>query len=149
VDTFFGNVPFILGAFLVLSSTLTTLSCTTVAERNSQPPQTLNLAQTIHFTSPEGGDVIAEPGLYSLEIAAASQLRLVPAEGGEGKSPVLVEAVPALLGESLPTPVALYIPWKDDEHHLIYLLSDGNGQGPGSEPSGQATEGEARKIWRE
>jgi hypothetical protein len=51
-------------------------------------------------------------------------LKLIPAEEGKQKA-ITVQAMPTEHEETLSAPLALSIPYKEDEHHIVLLMPDG------------------------
>jgi hypothetical protein len=88
---------------------------------------TITLERPVHFTAPDGSDNVAAPGEYSVRVAEETLLSLVPAQGGTGNKPLLLQTQPMSHEESLTSEVALAIPQGEDEQHVVLLLPDGRG----------------------
>jgi hypothetical protein len=90
-------------------------------------PTTITLDQPVHFLTPDGSDVIINPGTYEVE-AAQEWIRLIP---DERRNAVLVEALPTTHEEVISSPLALSLSGNEegnsDVHHLLVLLPDGSG----------------------
>ena len=87
-----------------------------------ESPTTLRVERSIHFTDPDGRQVLAQPGIYAVTVTAGgSRLRLYPAGG----------AVPLTLATQttfheevdIPLPLALVLS-KEDEVHVALLLPE-------------------------
>ena len=98
-------------------------ACATV----SIPPNASSIAldKAVHFSAPDGSDAIAPPGTYQVERIEETQIRLVPVGQEEQKNTVIVQAIATQPDESLGGPLALSIPYKEDEHHIVLLMPDG------------------------
>lgn len=82
------------------------------------------LDRAVYFINPEGSDAVASPGLYDVEPAGESRLRLIP---GHGKNVLVVQAMVMTHQEEIPSAVALPLPSDGTEYHLVLLLPDGKG----------------------
>lgn len=98
-------------------------ACATV----SVPPSasSIVLEKRVHFSAPDGADVVVAPGTYQVEQAEETQLRLVPATEGEQKPSLLIVAMATQHDEPLGGSLALSVPYKEDEHHVMLLLPEG------------------------
>ena len=76
----------------------------------------------VYFINSEGTDTITVPGLYDVEPAAESSLRLIPTNG---KDVLVIQAVALTHQEEIPSAVALALPGEETEYHLVLLLPDG------------------------
>ena len=90
-------------------------------------PMKVYLEKPVHFLSPEGNDLVVQPGTYTVEDAKQS-IRLVSPDNEKG---LLLEAHPDKNAGTLKTPVALSLPGNgEDEADLHYLvLMNPNGEG--------------------
>jgi hypothetical protein len=79
------------------------------------------LERPVHFQSSSGTDVVASAGNYQVQPAGEMQLRLIPQEG----SPITVRAQSSTHQVYLVTPLALAIPWGEDEQHILLAMPDG------------------------
>ena len=109
----------LLAALLTLAS-----GCATVKE--PPPAPAITLSKAIHFIRPDGGDVLVSPGTYEVKPGSGAQMELVSSLGLSNKNQTL-EAVATDIGQSLDAPAALYIPWENDEHHIILVQPSGQG----------------------
>ena len=92
------------------------------AIKSSAP--TVQLFKPVHFLTSDGGDLIAEPGKYTVESIVGARLRL----SAEGQSPVFVEALSTTHSEDLSAPVALTVLGDDEDLlHVVLLLPSGTG----------------------
>jgi hypothetical protein len=97
-------------------------ACASVGERPTYNRITFN--QNVHFSAPDGSDVVAAPGAYDVEAVGASALDLAPT----AKTPRLrVQAVAANYDLEVSSPVALALPGEEDAHHVVLLLPGGSG----------------------
>lgn len=82
----------------------------------------IQLEKAIHFSAPEGSDLVAAPGRYQLEPTVDAQLRLVP----EGEQvPLVIAAAITNLDLEVSAPIALAVPAGEDVQHVILLLPGG------------------------
>ena len=88
---------------------------------------TITFDQTVHFSRPDGIDVIAAPGIYRILVDKLRGLRLIPIKNNKEKEAVLVQAVPTNHRDKIPSPVALYIPDEENIPHIVLLLPGGTG----------------------
>src|SRR5262245_16828461 len=102
-------------------------ACTTVLQPERQEPLSITIGESIHFLSEDGEDVTASADTYDLEQAGPRQLRLVHQSHAEAAHPLVIDAVPISLGESVSERVVLHVLWKEEEHHLILLSRSGDG----------------------
>jgi len=93
--------------------------------------------RAVYFINTEGTDAIAAPGLYDVEPAAESRLRLIPIYGKDG---LVIQAMALTHEEEIPSPVALALPSEETEYHLVLLLPDGKAL----DASGSTTQVRAR-----
>lgn len=85
----------------------------------------IQLDKAVHFSAPDGSDAVAPPGTYRVDQTEETKLKLVPAGEGEQKPAIIVQAMATQYEESLAGSLALSIPYKEDEHHVILLLPEG------------------------
>ena len=83
----------------------------------------ITIANAVHFVTPDGSDVLVEPGTYRLEMAE-EWLRLVP---GERKDALLLEASNIQHDEILEVATALSHSEAPDTHRIALLLPGGIG----------------------
>ena len=86
---------------------------------------TITLEKSVHFSAPDGADVMAAPGRYDVDSVDEATLRLTPAESGAGTSSLLVAALALPHQESIESRVALSVPNGEDEHHVVLLMPKG------------------------
>jgi hypothetical protein len=111
----------------------------------AQPPPSapaITLSKAIHFLTPDGSDIVVSPGTYEVKSGSGPQLELT-ADAGQASRHQTVGAVAMDTGQSLASPAALYIPWGNDEHHIILVQPSGQGleavgSGSGVRPRGAA-----------
>jgi CARDB len=94
--------------------------CATAPKVSS--PSDITLTKAVHFQSSEGVDLIVPAGTYQVGAAGTGQLRLVPQTGGAA---LVVQAQDSKYDEPLTDLLALSIPYKEDEHHVVLLKPDG------------------------
>jgi len=116
--------PLLLTAFcLVTAACATPISVT-------EPPQSaapeITLTKSLHFVSGDGSDLVVSPGTYAVQPGNGPRLELMSTFGIVADNRTL-EAVSTNVGQPVATPVALYIPWQDDEHHIIFVQPSGAG----------------------
>ncbi len=104
----------------ILIGLLSACSTVPISHETSSVP----LTQAVHFSSPDGSDAVAPPGVYQVERVEPTVLRLIPREGGKQQT-VTVQAMPTEHEETISAPFALSIPYKEDEHHVVLLTPDG------------------------
>ena len=118
-------------------------SPTIVSGRES--PTIVRLERSIHFTDPDGRQMIAQPGSYAVTVTAGgSRLRLYPAGGAD---PLTLATKTTLHEEvGIPLPLALILS-KEDEAHVALLLPEkkaldarGSYSGARSRPLGPSPE---------
>jgi hypothetical protein len=88
------------------------------------PISTVTLDHAIHFTAPDGNDMVAEAGTYTVQVAGDSHLRLLP----QTDQPAIeIQAEPTTHAETISALTALLIAeeGQDDEVHLVLMLPDG------------------------
>lgn len=88
-------------------------------------PMTIYLEKPVHFLSPDGSDLLTQPGTYRVE-AAETWIRLIP---GERRDAILLEARQDTHEGSMDLSVALSLPGNAEEeadlHYVVLLLPDG------------------------
>ena len=104
---------------------LLTGACATIQDRATTDSITLD--KPVHFSAPDGTDIIAASGAYRIDAPDDTTLRLIPSEAVSGTTPLIVAAM--ALPHELPieSRVALSVPNGEDEHHVVLLLPDGKG----------------------
>jgi len=87
-----------------------------------ESPTIVRFERSIYFTDPDGGQVLAQPGLYAVTVTdGGSRLRLYPAAGAAPLT-LATEATGHEEAE-IPLPLALILS-KEDEIHVALLLPD-------------------------
>lgn len=84
---------------------------------------TITLDQAVHFVGPDGSDVVADPGEYSVE-AAEEWLRLIP--GTERRNALLIEAQPGTHEVKVEIPIVISTPGTEPDEtdlHIVQFLS--------------------------
>jgi hypothetical protein len=104
----------------ILMGLLSACSTVPISHGTSSVP----LTQAVHFSSPDGSEAVAPPGVYQVERVEPTVLKLIPGEGGKQQA-VTVQAMPTEHKETISAPFALSIPYKEDEHHIVLLTPDG------------------------
>lgn len=105
---------------VTVSLSVAITACTAVS--NGPPPSGITLKKTVHFSGAEGTSVIAQAGTYRVEDAGEGHLRLMPQDGGTG---IVVQAQTTKYDGPLSDLLALSIPYREDEHHVVLLKPDG------------------------
>src|SRR5438093_13456502 len=54
---------------------------------------TVTIEKPVHFSAPDGADVMAAPGRYHVDSIEDAKLQLTPAESAAGSSPLIVAAM--------------------------------------------------------
>jgi hypothetical protein len=88
---------------------------------------TITLDQTVYFSKPDGNNAVAPPGIYRLLLDDRKRMRLIPVKNNEKKAALLVQSVPTNHLDTIPSPVALYIPDEENIPHIVLLLPGGKG----------------------
>lgn len=118
-------------------------ACSTT--QDTQPQfTTVTLEKPVHFSAPDGADVMAGPGRYSVDSVdsvEAARLRLTPTETRKKTSPLIVMAMVLPHDELIESGVALSVPNGTDEHHVVLLLPMGKGLDAGGTYSGVRSRG--------
>ena len=84
-------------------------------------PTEVSLLRDLHFSGPDGADVLVPPGVYLVELASTSGLRLSPRDG----DPVDVLARQTGHEEQVDGALALGEETEADQFHVVLLLPDG------------------------
>ncbi|TKB71476.1 MAG: hypothetical protein E8D45_11920 [Nitrospira sp.] len=82
----------------------------------------IQLEKAVHFSAPEGDDVLAAPGHYQVEPTVEAQLRLIP-EGSQ--PPIVIVALTSDFNVDVSAPIALTLSPREDVHHVVLLLPGG------------------------
>ena len=98
-------------------------ACSTLP--TSHEPLIVPLTQAVHFSSPDGSDAVVPPGVFRVERTGSTVLKLIPGEGGKQESSITVQAMPTEHEAPLSAPLALSIPYTEDEHHVVLLMPEG------------------------
>jgi len=85
----------------------------------AQDPSQIQISQAIHFSDPDGSDVLVQGGTYRVEQAADSHLRLVPPAAA---APILIDAQATASTSDVPKPFALGTLHEAEIYHLVLLL---------------------------
>ena len=101
-------------------------ACSTVTAPPGPPPDPsrISLDKPVHFSGPDGSDVLAPAGTYHVHQAEDTTLRLVEAGGGQRKA-LEIQALPTQHEESFAAPLALSVRHTEDEHHVLLLMQEG------------------------
>jgi hypothetical protein len=89
---------------------------------SGQNRQQIQLDRSVRFATPDGKDVVVEPGAYKVEESTGSQIRLVPAGDAQ---PILLGAEAMSLNHNVSVPTAIPLPLEPDEYDLILQLPSG------------------------
>lgn len=85
----------------------------------------VSLDRALYLAAPDAANVILTPGRYRMAAASeASQLQIFPA--GDGRA-LVVQAIAIQHKQQIAEPVALSIPAREAQHHLVLLLPGGQG----------------------
>jgi hypothetical protein len=105
---------------------------------------TVTIDQTVYFNTPDGGDAIVTPGIYRILLDEQSGLRFVPIR--RNKETLLVQAVKTSHRDTVPSPVAVYLPDETNIPHIVLLLPGGKGLEAVGSFSGVRTRGTGLKL---
>ena len=97
-----------------------TVPASTPADRM---PSVIQLDRPVYFMSPEGGTLVIPTGTYRVSTTGATTMQLALEDG----SAFLIEALVMHHPDTIAEPVALSIPAKEDSHHVVLLLPQGQG----------------------
>lgn len=89
----------------------------------SLSPTTITISQPVHFLTPDGTDVIVNPGNYDVE-AAGNILRL---QSSNNKDPIHIQAGSAPFPDEVESPVAMAIPMPEEGIYLALGVPEGTG----------------------
>ena len=89
----------------------------------SWSPTTITISQPVHFLTPDGTDVIVNPGNYDVE-AAGNILRL---QSSNNKDPIHIQAGSAPFPDEVESPVAMAIPMPEEGIYLALAVPEGTG----------------------
>jgi hypothetical protein len=84
----------------------------------AESPTAVTIEQTVHFTSPEGNDVLVEPGTYEVE-RLEEEFQLVPKES---QTPIHIQAQPTPFPDDVDSPIAMAIPILDEGIYLALVI---------------------------
>src|SRR5437867_4297112 len=114
---------------LVVSAALALLAgaCATMQDAPA-PFTTITIEKSVHFSAPDGADVMAAPGRYHVDSIEDAKPQLTPAESAAGSSPLIVAAMALPHEEPVESRVALSVSNGEDEHHVVVLMADGKRQ---------------------
>jgi len=86
---------------------------------SAQDPTAIQIDQPLHFSAPDGSDVVVQAGTYQVQQAPNSQLQLVSATAAP---PILLSAQTMRSTPDVSKPVALGTLYESEVYHLILLL---------------------------
>lgn len=109
----------VMGAAMLLFAT----ACATMKDTPSRFT-TVTLEKPVHFSAPDGADVLAASGRYQVDSIEDAKLRLIPVDAASGQ-PLTVAAMALPHEQPLESHVALSVPSGEDEHHVVLLLPGG------------------------
>lgn len=107
-------LPVALPGFLIVS----VLGAWTLAQQAALVP-TVTLDRSVHFSAPDETDIEAQAGMYQIESAGESRLRLTPVAGGPA---LVIQAMTTTHTETLESPVALSVIVDEGTQHVVLLL---------------------------
>ncbi|MEX2494283.1 MAG: hypothetical protein WD425_21295 [Nitrospirales bacterium] len=90
---------------------------------SSLSPTTVTVQKAVHFMTPDGSNVVIEPGTYIIEVAE-EWLRFI---SGERRDALLLQATPIQHDETLELAKAVSESGEDDEYRIALLLPEGTG----------------------
>lgn len=105
------------------------------------PTDRITLDKPVHFSAPNGSDIVAASGIYTIDVYDNSTLLLSPREAASSMSPLIVAAVAMPHEQPVESRVALSVTNGEDEHHVVLLLPDGKGLDAGGTYSGTRSRG--------
>jgi len=119
-------------------------ACTTVSGPPNPPPNPsrISLDKSVHFAAPDGSDVVVPPGAYQVDHNQETTLRLVPVQGDPSHA-IVIQALALQHDEQFAASLALSIPYKEDEHHVVLLMPEGNALDAAGSYSGARTRASA------
>src|SRR6476619_3540668 len=86
---------------------------------SAQDATQVEIAQPLHFSGPDGSDVVVQTGTYRVQQGSNSELRLVSTTTA---SPILLSAQTTRSTPDVSMPVALGALYESEAYHLILLL---------------------------
>ena len=89
----------------------------------AESPTAVFIEQRVHFTSPEGNDVLVEPGTYEVE-GREEELQLV---SKEGQASIHIQAQPTPFPDEVEYPIAMAIPIQDEGIYLALAIPNDTG----------------------
>jgi hypothetical protein len=128
---------------LVMSAALVLLTGACATTQDRARTDSITLDKPVHFSAPDGNDIIAASGTYRIEAIEDRALRLIPSEAVSGTTPLIVAAMALPHEQLIESRVALSVPNGEDEHHVVLLLPDGKGLDAGGTYSGTRSRGTA------
>ena len=84
---------------------------------------TITLEKSVHFVTPDGSDVVIQPGTYTIE-PAEEWLLVIP---GERRDALLLEAIRTQHNEALKAAKAMSQSGEADDYRIVLLLPGGKG----------------------
>ena len=107
----------------------------------ASPTDHITLDKPVHFSAPNGDDVVAASGSYTIDQHDRTSLLFSPREAAASTAPLIVAAVALPHEQLVESRVALSVPNGEDEHHVVLLLPDGKGLDAGGTYSGTRSRG--------
>lgn len=126
---------------LVVSGALILLAAACATMKETTPTDRITLDKPVHFSTPDGGDIVAPAGTYRIEAGEEARLRLTPTEAKGDTSPLIVAALALPHEVPIESGVALSVPNGEDEHHVVLLMPEGKGLDAGGTYSGTRARG--------
>ena len=104
-----------------MGSVLVFSACTTTSPSTS--PSSIAIQKPVHFSAADGSDVVAPAGVYLVDRVTDTTIRLVRQEG---KDSLVIQAQTTKFDDPTTGLLALSVPYREDEHHVLLLMPDGN-----------------------
>ena len=89
----------------------------------SLSPTTITISQPVHFLTPDGTDVIVNPGDY--DVGATGNILRV--QSSNNKDPIHIQAGPAPFPDEVESPVAMAIPMPEEGIYVALVVPEGTG----------------------
>jgi hypothetical protein len=118
VNKWIKGYPYLLSAVL-LSACGTMDTSQANKQISAQDTTQVEIAGPLHFSGPDGSDLVVQAGTYQVHRASESELRLVSSTAA---SPILLSARTTRSTADVSKPVALGALYESEAYHLILLL---------------------------
>ena len=118
MNTWRSDIPYLLSA--VLLSACSTMDASQAGKKTpTQDTTRIEIAQPLHFSGPDGSDVVVQTGTYQVQQASESELRLISSTAA---SPIVLSAQTTRSTADVSKPVALGALHESEAYHLVLLL---------------------------